>query len=241
LLYYLLLTFVNKRGGVERKGVKNMAEKSEYFPKIEECIKKFRNEEIKGVVEEALKEGINPLDILEKGMLKGLWSVVEDYNNEVIWLPEVMLSANAFFAGMEILEPHISSLGEGRERKGRIVIGTVEKDIHSLGKNIVKAGLIAAGFDVYDLGADVPAEEFVRKTKEVKADIVASSTLMLSTMEYMADIEEELKKAGIRERVKTMIGGGPVSEEFARRIGVDAYGRDIKDAVEIAEGFVKEF
>lgn len=217
-----------------------MTEKKQIFQKIEEYIKNFRTEEIKDVVEEALREGINLLEILENGMIKGLWSVVEDYNSEKIWLPEVTLSAGVFFTAMDTLEPYISSMREGRESKGRIVIGTVEKDIHSLGKNIVKAGLIAAGFDVYDLGADVPAENFVKKTKEVNADIVASSTLMLTTMEFMRDIEEALKKAGIRERVKTMIGGGPVSEEFARQIGADAYGRDIKDAVEIAEGFVKE-
>lgn len=212
----------------------------EYFGEIEKCIKEFKSEEIKKVVEKGVKSGFKPLDILEKGMIKGLWSVVEDYNNEVIWLPEVTLSANTFFAAMEILEPHIASFREGSGGKGRIVIGTVEKDIHSLGKNIVKAGLIAAGFDVHDLGTDVPVENFVKKAEEINADIVASSTLMLSTMEHMADIEEELKKAGIRKKVRTMIGGGPISEDFARRIGADAYAKDVKEAIEIAERLTKE-
>ncbi|MHC1635243.1 MAG: corrinoid protein [Candidatus Methanospirareceae archaeon] len=212
----------------------------EYFSEIRRCIREFKREEIRKVVEEALKNGSNPMDILEEGIIKGLWSVIEDYNKELIWLPEVMLSANTFFAAMEVLEPYISSLRANTERKGKIVIGTVEKDIHSLGKNIVKAGLIAAGFEVYDLGVDVPAEEFARKAKEVGADIVASSTLMLSTMPFMAEIEEELKKAGIRDKVKTMIGGGPVSEEYARRIGADAYGRDLKEAVELAKRLIEE-
>jgi corrinoid protein of di/trimethylamine methyltransferase len=225
---------------IGEKGEIDQMEGKEYIEEIKGCIREYKSEEVKEVVEKAIKSGFKPMEVMEKGLIKGLWSVVEDYNNEKIWLPEVALSSRVFFAAMDTLEPYISSIREERKTKGKIVIGTVEKDIHSLGKNIVKAALIAANFDVYDLGADVPAEDFVRKVKEVNADIVASSSLMLTSIGSMVDIEEKLKKEGLREKVKTMIGGGPVSMEFASRIGADGYGEDVKEAVEVAERLVKE-
>jgi trimethylamine corrinoid protein len=147
------------------------------------------------------------------------------------------MAAEAMKAGMEVLRPKLLEKKEKGEEPtlGKVIIGTVEGDIHNLGKNIVIAMLEGAGFEVYDLGEDVPTEKFIEKAIEVKPDIVASSALLTPTMIKQKEIEEALKKAGIREKVKTLIGGAPVSEDWRKEIGADGYAEDAIKAVIVAK------
>ncbi|MEM1550264.1 MAG: cobalamin-dependent protein, partial [Candidatus Methanomethylicia archaeon] len=155
-----------------------------------------------------------------------------------IFLTELAIAAEAMKEALKIFEPAI--LKSGRERKvlGRIVIGTVEGDIHDIGKNIVSTLLMASGFEVIDLGVDVPVEVFVEKVKELKPDILALSALMTTTMIKMVDVIKALEREGLRDKVKVMIGGAPTSKDWAREIGADGHGVDAIEAVEVAKKLI---
>ncbi|MEM2873801.1 MAG: corrinoid protein [Nitrososphaerales archaeon] len=207
--------------------------------KIREDILNYRREETKKNVCKALNEGLLPSEILEKGLLGGLKAVIEEYNKDEIGLPEVVLATWTFREGMEVLEPFLKNL-EKAKPKGIIVIGTVEGDIHDLGKNIIKTFLTVSGYEVYDLGVDVSAKEFVSKAKESNANIVAMSALMTTTMFNMEKVVEALKESGIRDKFKIIIGGGPTNLDFSKRIGADGYAREGKEAIEVVDKLMSE-
>jgi corrinoid protein of di/trimethylamine methyltransferase len=190
------------------------------------------------VANKVIAAGLNPIEIIDKGFAKGMIMVGDLFAKEDYALPEVLLSAGAMQDAMDVLDPHIPRQ-DVKEKKGVVVIGTVAGDIHEIGKRIVGTMLEVYGFEVHDLGADVPTEKFIEKAKELGADIVATSALMTTTMMRQKDLEEALKEAGIRDDVKTMVGGAAVTKEWAEMIGADGYGQDVTEAVEAAKKLAK--
>jgi len=179
----------------------------------------------------ALSEGIAPYEIIEKGLSEGMREVGRKYEEREYALPELMLAAEAFYTALKILEPELKK--ERRERKtlGKVVIGVVQFDVHDIGKTIVRTMLEASGFECVDLGRDVPTEDFVQTVRDERPDILGLSALMTTTMPEQQRVIEALKEAGLRDSVKVMVGGAPVSREWAERIGADGYGEDAIDAV----------
>jgi trimethylamine corrinoid protein len=185
-------------------------------------------------VGDALKEGIAPSDIIEKGMSPGMKEVGERFARYEIYLPEMMMAAEAWEGAMQILEPKLLESGSERKKAGRVVIGTVKGDIHSIGKNIVGALLKMSGFEVFDLGVDVNASAFVTKAEEVGADIIAASALMSTTIPQQKSIIEHIEARGARGKYCVLVGGGSTSQEWADSIGADGYGRTAGDATALA-------
>ena len=185
-------------------------------------------------VEDALREGMTASEIIEKGMSPGMKEVGERFTRYEIYLPEMMMAAEAWEQAMKVLEPKLLAAGAERKKVGRVVIGTVKGDIHSIGKNIVAAMLKMSGFEVFDLGVDVAASVFVVKAEEVGADILAASALMSATTPQQKEIIEHLKARGTRDKYCVLVGGGSTSQEWADSIGADGYGRTAGDAVALA-------
>jgi len=182
---------------------------------------------------DALENNIDALTAINEGLVKGMNEAGRLYEEEEYFVPELLLCSDAMYAGLDILTPHLERAGE--KSKARVVIGVVEGDTHDIGKNLVKLMLEVAGFEIYDLGRDIPLADFVTKTKEIGADMVCMSTLMSTTMDGMAKVIELLKREGLRDQVVVMVGGGPVSQAFADRIGADGYAANATGAVKIAK------
>ena len=201
--------------------------------KITEEIVKGDSESVEILVEEALSAGISVETILNEGLIGGMNSVSDRFKNNECFIPEVLVSAKAMKTGLEILKPHL--IGIKMKSPGKVVIGTIFGDLHDIGKNIVSLLLQGAGFQVVDLGANVPIDRFVEVVKNEKADIVGISALLITTMINMKTVIEELKKAGLREKVKIIVGGAPVTQDFATRIGADGYAPDAASGVDLAK------
>jgi len=185
-------------------------------------------------VEDAFREGVTASEIIERGMSPGMKEVGERFARYEIYLPEMMMAAEAWEQAMKVLEPKLLAAGAERKKVGRVVIGTVKGDIHSIGKNIVAAMLKMSGFEVFDLGVEVAASAFVMKAEEVGADILAASALMSTTTPQQKEIIEHLKARGVRDKYCVLVGGGSTSQEWANSIGADGYGRTAGDAVALA-------
>jgi len=183
-------------------------------------------------VDAGLKQGVSPSDIIEKGMSPGMKEVGERFARYEIYLPEMMMAAEAWEGAMKVLEPKMA--GGASKKVGKVVLGTVAGDIHSIGKNIVGAMLKMSGFEVFDLGIDVPASHFVTKAEEVGADVIAASALMSTTMPQQKNIIEHLNARGVRAKYAFFVGGGSTTQEWADQIGADGYGRTAGDATALA-------
>ena len=213
-----------------------MASKEEILERIKNLLIDIKIDEVEEAVKEALDAGLSPLEIIESGLAPAMRVIGDKFEKGEYFLAELVAAGETFKEILNnMLRPKMMERGEITKKLGRVVIGTVRGDLHDIGKNIVATMLESAGFEVYDLGVDVPPEEFVRKAKEVGADIVAMSALLTTTMMEMKNVIEELKKAGIRDKVKVIIGGAPITEEFAKEIGADAYGEDAVKAVKICK------
>jgi dimethylamine corrinoid protein len=188
--------------------------------------------------QEALNQGLSPVTVIYEGLSAGMKVVGDYFGNKIYFLPEVLLSATAMQKALGIVLPLLQS--GSKEKKGTVVIGTVEGDIHDIGKGIVKALLMAEGYTVHDLGRDVPVQEFVAKAKEYDAEIIAMSTLMTPTLESMKRVEELLKKEGLKDKVRTIVGGGSVTMEFASSIGSNGYAKDATEAVKRVNSLAAE-
>ncbi len=175
-----------------------------------------------------------PTDIIEGGLSPGMKEVGNRFARYEIYLPEMMLAAEAWDQAMKVLEPKLLESGVERKKVGRVVIGTVSGDVHSIGKNIVAAMLKMSGFEVFDLGVDVAASAFVLKAEEVGADIIAASALMSTTMPQQKNVIEHLNARGVRDKYRVLIGGGSTTQEWADTIGADGYGRTAGDATSLA-------
>ncbi|MBS7624003.1 MAG: corrinoid protein [Candidatus Bathyarchaeia archaeon] len=208
----------------------------EILNKIRDAIVNLDIDNIQRLCMEAIEAGIPAYDVVMNGMAKGMEIVGEKYERNEYFLAELIMAGEVMKEGMKVLEPHLKS---GEIRKiGKVVIGTVRGDLHDIGKNIVATLLTAAGFEVVDLGVDVPPEKFVEAVKEHNPDIVGMSALLTTTMIEMENVIKALRDAGLRDKVRIIIGGAPITREFAERIGADAAARDAVEGVNICKSWV---
>jgi len=185
----------------------------------------------------AMNEGLPIKDILEKGLIAGMEIIGNKFKANEMFIPEVLISAKAMHAGMAVLEPHF--VKHGIKPAGKVAIGTVKGDLHDIGKNIVSMMLKGACFEISDFGIDVPPQKFVDAVKSGQADIIALSSLLTTSMGSMRDTIKALQDSGLRDRVKVMVGGAPVTQDFADSIGADGYARDAATAVDKARELLK--
>ncbi len=188
------------------------------------------DERVLALTRDALAQGIAPRQILDQGLLAGMNVVGEQFRTHEIFLPDVLMAAKAMYAGLEVIKPLLA--GEGVPMAGRVVIGTVKGDLHDIGKNLVGIMLKGAGFEVIDLGKDVEPRRFVEAARDAQATVIGMSALLTTTMPVMKQVVELLASEGLAGRVRTVVGGAPVSAEFAREIGADGYAYDAANAVE---------
>ena len=196
-------------------------------------------DEVRPLILLGLDEGADPGALLDDGMIPGLREVGEQFQRSEVYLPEMMMAADAWQEGMDLLGPLLAAAGRGGETKATVVVGSVKGDVHSLGKNIVATMLQTAGFEVIDLGCDVPASGFVEAAEKAKADIIALSALMTTTMAQQQDVIQYLEARGNRAAYYVMVGGGPTTAGWAEEIGADGYGRTAADAVDLALAHVE--
>ena len=192
---------------------------------------------VKTLVQEAIDAGIPAAQILEEGLLAGMSVIGEKFKNNEIFVPEVLIAARAMNTGATMLKPLLAS--EGVQSIGKVCIGTVQGDLHDIGKNLVKMMLEGKGIEVIDLGTDVSPETFVMTAKNEGCQIICCSALLTTTMGVMADVVKAAEEAGIRDQVKIMIGGAPITEAFCRQIGADAYTSDAASAADCAAAFLQ--
>lgn len=210
----------------------------------EELVEQMWDDLYDGLADEIV-EGVNillerkwtPYDVLTKALVEGMRIVGIDFRDGILFVPEVLLAANAMKRGMGILRPLLAETGA--PKVGKMVIGTVKGDIHDIGKNLVSMMMEGAGFEVIDLGINNPVENYLKAIEEHQPDIVGMSALLTTTMPYMKVVIDTLKEQGIRDDYVVLVGGAPLNEEFAREIGADAYCRDAAVAVETAKDFMR--
>ncbi|MBR3848237.1 MAG: corrinoid protein [Oscillospiraceae bacterium] len=206
------------------------------FEDIAILVEKGRARDIAAAVDAAMSEGVSAEDILNLGLLSGMEKVSESFRANKIFVPEVMLAARTMTIALEKIRPLL--VGESAKPCGKVVICTVDGDRHDIGKNLVKMMLEGAGFEVTDLGVSVSADKVVSAVREKAPDIVALSALLTTTMKNQETVIEALTAAGLRESVKVIVGGAPVTEEFARSIGADGYAKDASEAAALAKSFI---
>ncbi|HIC94650.1 MAG TPA: cobalamin-binding protein [Anaerolineae bacterium] len=194
---------------------------------------KGEEEAVAKLVQEALDQGLSPEEILADGLIAGMDKVGRDFKAGDLFVPEVLIAARAMHAGMDVLKPLLTDAKS--HSVGKMVIGTVKGDLHDIGKNLVAMMMEGAGFEVVDLGIDVPPERFVEAVEEEKPDLVGMSALLTTTMPMMRTTLEALEEAGLRGRVKVMVGGAPVTQAWAEEIGADGYAPDAASAVDKAK------
>jgi len=203
---------------------------------VSEALQRGDAEKVAELVKQALEENLTPKQILEDGLIKGMSIIGEKFKKNEVYVPEVLIAARAMHTGMSILQPKLVETGV--KNIGTIVIGTVKGDLHDIGKNLVKMMLEGAGFEVIDLGADVTTDKFVKAVKEHKPNLIGMSALLTTTMVNMAEVVKALEAAGLRDKVKIMIGGAPITQNYADQIGADGYSPDAASAVDKAKTFV---
>jgi trimethylamine corrinoid protein len=201
---------------------------------IEEAIVRGNKERSAQLVEESLSR-VDPLSIIQGGMMPAMEKIGDRFSCGEIYLPEMLMAAEAWNEAMKLLEPKMLEAGESIGKIGTVVIGTVQTDVHEIGKNIVATLLGTAGFEVHDLGVDISASKFIGKAEEVGADIIAASAIMTTTMTYQRDILEHLIASGLRDKYIVLVGGGVVNQKWADEIGADGYGETAVEGVRVAK------
>ena len=204
---------------------------------ISENLQKGKAKIVKELVTQAVEEGISPELILNEGLLAGMNVVGEKFKNNEIYVPEVLVAARAMNMGTQILKPLLAA--NGVAANGKVCIGTVQGDLHDIGKNLVKMMMEGKGLEVVDLGTDVSPETFVQTAIEQNCQVICCSALLTTTMSVMEDVVKKAEEAGIRDKVKIMIGGAPVSEDYCKKIGADIYTVDAASAADAAVEFCK--
>ena len=199
---------------------------------ISENLQKGKAKIVKELVQNALDEGHSPEQILNEGLLYGMGIIGEKFKNNEVYVPEVLVAARAMSMGAQILKPHLAEAGV--KATGKVCIGTVQGDLHDIGKNLVKMMMEGKGLEVVDLGTDVPAEKFIQTAIEQNCRVICCSALLTTTMNIMADVVKAAEAAGIRDKVKIMIGGAPINQEFCDQIGADCYTSDAASAADAA-------
>ncbi len=199
---------------------------------ISEFLQKGNAKEVRELTRQAIEEGVDPKQILEQGMMAGMDVIGKKFKNNEVFVPEVLIAARAMNAGMEALKPLLA--GAGVKSRGTVVIGTVKGDLHDIGKNLVAMMMEGKGLSVIDLGTDVSPSKFVEEAVANNAQIIACSALLTTTMKEMEQVVKHVNDAGIRDKIKIMVGGAPVTESFCKSIGADRYTPDAASASETA-------
>ncbi|MCL2821413.1 MAG: corrinoid protein [Oscillospiraceae bacterium] len=210
----------------------------ELLNQISEELQNGKAKIVKQLVEEAIEKGISAKDILEQGLLAGIDVIAVKFKRNEVYVPEVIISARAMNAGVEVLKPHLAE--SGAKPIGRALIGTVKGDLHDIGKNLVRMMFEGKGIEVIDLGVDVSAEQFLEEYKKQKSDVIALSALLTTTMDEMKNTVEIFKEAGIRDEIIIMVGGAPVTDEHCKEAGADFYAADAATGAEIAKKAILE-
>ncbi|MCI8418572.1 MAG: cobalamin-binding protein [Lachnospiraceae bacterium] len=201
---------------------------------VAEAVEKGKAKLVGGLVQEALDEGCDPVEILNQGMIDAMGVVGEKFKNNEIFVPEMLVAARAMKKGVEVLKPHLAS--GGTSSAGKMILGTVAGDLHDIGKNLVGMMIESAGFEVIDLGIDVPIEKFIEAVNEnPDATLVGCSALLTTTMPALRDTVAALNEQPFRDRIKIMVGGAPITQAFADEIGADGYSEDAASAAQLAK------
>jgi len=206
------------------------------FQELADSVYGGKKDKVEELVKAAIREGHSAKEILEQGLIQGMNRIGIDFKNNRVYVPEVLIAARAMKAGMAILRPKI--VEEKVQPKGRVAIGTVKGDLHDIGKNLVGMMLEGAGYEVIDLGVDVPPEKFIQANKEKGVRLIGMSSLLTTTMLAMRDALQAFEQAGIRENIKVMVGGAPVTKKWCDEIGADGYAPDAASAVELADSLI---
>jgi corrinoid protein of di/trimethylamine methyltransferase len=210
----------------------------ELFAAMRQSVIEGEAEQAEALAHQALQSGIEPLAAINQGFVPGMTTVGEQFGCGQAFVPDLMMAAEAMKKGMAVLEPALRASGVERQVLGRVVLGTVKGDIHEIGKSLVALMLSTGGFEVHDLGVDVPFEKFAAKAREVNADLVGVSALLTTTMPGQAKVIQALEAAGLRPKVKVMVGGAPVSRGWAEQIGADGYSEDALGALAVAKSLM---
>ncbi len=203
---------------------------------LSEAVQKGRTKDVLALIEAGLEEGLGAQQLLDDGLLRGMALLGVRFKANEVFVPEVLIAARALNKGTELLKPRL--IEAGVEAKGRAVIGTVKGDLHDIGKNLVKLMLEGAGFEVVDLGVDVSEDTFVSAVQEHHPDVLLLSALLTTTMHEQGSVVASMVSAGLRDKVKIMVGGAPITESFCAEIGADAYAPDAASAAEVATAFL---
>ena len=213
--------------------------RDEILEGLKQAVLAYDVEAGKRLTRQALDSGLGPLETIDDGLSRGIKIIGDKFQAMEIFLPELMMAAKVFLEAMKILEPAILALGEGRPRRGVAIIGTVKGDVHSIGKDLFGTLLKVAGFEVHNLGVNVHPGKFLEKAEEPGAEIVGLSALMTTTMPGMREVIEFFQAKAIRDKHTILVGGGPVTETFCKKIQADGYGQTAQDGVEMANDFVR--
>ncbi len=215
-----------------------MSDNQNILDRLARGVKDMDEELAAEAAREALDNDIEALTAINEGLVKGMNEAGRLYEEEEYFVPELLLCSDAMYAGMNILSPHLQRCDE--KGKVSVVIGVVEGDTHDIGKNLVKLMLDVEGFEIFDLGRDVPLADFVSKAKEVDAQVICLSTLMSTTMDGMSRVIDLLKKEGLRDKITVLVGGGPISQSFAASIGADGYAENATKAVRLVKRLLSQ-
>jgi corrinoid protein of di/trimethylamine methyltransferase len=210
----------------------------ELFQKMTQSILDGDSDMAVALAKQAIEAGIDPLDAITYGFVLGVNQVGENFSSGQAFLPELVMAGEAMKAAVATLEPEMQKRGTTRQVLGKVVLATVEGDIHEIGKTLVGTMLSASGFQVYDLGVDVPSAKIIEKVKEVDADLVGLSALLTTTMVKQKEVIDELDKLGLRKKVKVMVGGAPITRDWVQKIEADGYSEDAIGAVGLAKQLV---
>ena len=212
-----------------------MAEVEQLYKQMAQSIIDGEAEQAVALAQKSIELQINPLDTITKGFVTGVSYIGEQFGKGEAFLPELVMAGEAMKAAIATLEPELIKLGQAREVLGRVVLATVEGDIHEIGKTLVGTMLSASGFEVHDLGVDASAEKIIGKAIEVNADLIGMSALLTTTMVRQREVIEELDKEGLRPRIKVLVGGAPITKDWAEKIKADGTSEDAVGAVKLAK------